>query len=70
MHVYGYVELEAKIDYRFRTHYERRQSTDRASQRKTLSILPTLLSEFSEWNIDDGYESGVCRCQLESSPEP
>ena len=34
-------------------------------------ILPTLLNESPQWhNVDDGYESGVGHCQLESSPEP
>jgi hypothetical protein len=29
-----------------------------------------LLKESSEWhNVDDGYESGIGQCQLESSPE-
>jgi hypothetical protein len=37
-------------------------------EKSSSTLLPILLKESSEWhNIDDGYESGVDQCQLESS---
>jgi len=39
-------------------------------EKSSSTLLPILLKESSEWhNVDDGYESGVGKCQLESSPE-